>query len=441
VLVEEVRMTNVRQPPDGERNDNERNVSPVEAALQQHRRLPPGVTTLLVFGAAVALAVFLPKIESGPQIATRTAQPYLFSVAGALLFFIALVVSLLFLMIQYATTIFTPRLTIFRDDPKVRVAFLAFIGAFVYSAVAGLQMGEVDRQKTSVIVTGFATLLLLVSLFLARTINFRALGLLQMSNMLEELRSQGADVLTRIYTRPAGSAGEPDPLPEITQTVRWTDAGTLLLQVDLAKLGAVAADADAAVRLHVGVGGEILRGGVVFTVHGANSRISDQDLLEHLEVGVDRRFGQDPLLAFRLLTEIGMRALSPAINDPFSAVSAAAAIDDLLRIVADKDLDMGRDADPSGALRVVLKMPTWDDFLSAGVDELAPDAARSTVAAARMESLLDELTGVVPPERRDPVERRRRRFAEIRRREGTIAEHAANGAGESQVEALAASSD
>ena len=135
-----------------------------------------------------------------------------------------------------------------------------------------------------------------------------------------------------------------------------------------------------------------------------------------------------------------MRALSPAINDPFSAAGATAAIDDLLRIVADKDLDMGRDADPSGALRVVLKMPTWDDFLNGGVDEFAPDAARSTVTAARMESLLDELAGLVPPERRDPVERRQRRFAEICRREGTIAEHPANGAGESQVEALATSS-
>jgi uncharacterized membrane protein len=430
-------MTNVQQSPDGEEN-----VSPVEAALQQRRGLPPRVTTLLVIGAAVALGVFLPKIESGPQIATRTAQPYLFSVAGALLFFIALVVSLLFLMIQYATTIFTPRLTIFRDDPRVRGAFVAFLGAFVYSLIAGLQMGEQgDKQKTSVIVTGFATLLLLVSLFLARTINFRALGMLQMSNMLEELRSRGAEVLTRIYTRPAGSAGEPDPLPEITQTVRWTDAGTLLLQVDLAKLGAVAADADAVVRLHVGVGEEILRGGVVVTVHGATRQIDDRSLLEHLEVGSDRRFGQDPLLAFRLLTEIAMRALSPAINDPFSAVGATAAIDDLLRIVADKDLDMGRDADPSGALRVVLKMPTWEDFLSAGVDELAPYAAGSNVAAARTVSLLDELTGVVPPERRDPVERRRRRFAEICRREGTIAEHPANGTGESQVEALATSSD
>jgi uncharacterized membrane protein len=143
-------------------------------------------------------------------------------------------------------------------------------------------------------------------------------------------------------------------------------------------------------------------------------------------VGVDRQFGQDPLLAFRQLTEIGIRALSPAVNDPFSAVSAIAALDDLLRIVADKDLDIGRDADPSGVLRVVLKMPTWDDFLRAGVDEIAPDAARSPLAANALASVLDELPGVVPPERRDPVELRRRRFAESCQRALSIAGLAAD---------------
>jgi hypothetical protein len=57
------------------------------------------------------------------------------------------------------------------------------------------------------------------------------------------------------------------------------------------------------------------------------------------------------------------------------------------------------------------------------------------------------LTGVVSPERRDPVERRRRRFAEICRREGTIAEHAADRSGDipsadaSRVEASVTPSD
>jgi uncharacterized membrane protein len=149
-------------------------------------------------------------------------------------------------------------------------------------------------------------------------------------------------------------------------------------------------------------------------------------LLEHLQVGPDRRFGQDPLLAFRLLSDIAIRALSPAINDPASAVSAIAAIDDLLRIIADRELDIGRAEDSSGALRVVLKMPTWDDFLVAGVDDLAYYAAVSPMAAARLAGLLDELVAAVPSQRRTAVEQRRQQLADRRHIQGVIAATAAN---------------
>jgi uncharacterized membrane protein len=412
-------MANGRTP-----RDRERNVSTVEAALHQRQGIPPQFVMLLILGVALVLGLVLPKIDWGPQVDGTAAQPFLFSVAGALLLFVALVISLLFVMIQYATAIFTPRLTIFRDDAKVRRAFVVLVASVLFCTVAGLRVG--DDKDVSAIATGCATVLLFVALLLARNVNSRAIHLLQMSNMLEELRSRGAQVLTRLYTRPARADGEPDPLPEITQTVRWPDAGALLVQVHIAKLGALAAEFDGVIRLHVGVGEELQRGGVVITVHGGTRPITDRTLLETLQVGVDRQFGQDPLLAFRLLTEIGIRALSPAVNDPFSAVSATAALDDLLRIVADKDLDIGRDADPSGVLRVVLKMPTWDDFLTAGVDEIAPDAAGPPVAANRLASLLDELPDVVPPERRDAVERRRRRFAQSRSDSVSIVEHAAD---------------
>jgi uncharacterized membrane protein len=412
-------MTAGQRWPDGQRDD-----SGLVAALQRNRTVRAGLAQVLVGSAALVLGLVLPKVSRGPQISTGAAQPFLFAVAGGLITFIALVFSLLFLMIQYATTTFSPRLTIFRDDRRVWRAFAVFIGAFVYSATAGLQIGS--DQRTTAVVPALAMVLVLVSLGLARNLQLRALRLLQMNSTLEELRSRGAHILTRLYTEPAGSERNQDPLPSVSQTVRWTDAGALLLQVDLAGLRAVAAGVGAVVCLHVGVGEEIARGGAIITVHGATLPIADRTLLEHLQTGPDRRFGQDPLLAFRLLSDIAIRALSPAINDPASAVSAIAAIDDLLRIVADRELDIGRAEDSTDALRVVLKMPTWDDFLVAGVDDVAYYAAGSPMAAARLARLLDELVATVPPQRSTAVEQRRQQLAERRRTQDVIAATTAN---------------
>jgi uncharacterized membrane protein len=404
---EEVPMTVGQRWPDGQRDD-----SGLVAALQRNRTVRAGLAQVLVGSAALLLGLVLPKVHRGPQISTGAAQPFLFAVAGGLITFIALVFSLLFLMIQYATTTFSPRLTIFRDDRRVWRAFAVFIGAFVYSATAGLQIGS--DQRTTAVVPALAMVLVLVSLGLARNLQLRALRLLQMNTTLEELRSRGAHILMRLYTEPAGAGQRQVPLPSVSQTVCWKDAGALLLQVDLAGLRTAAADVGAVICLHVGVGEEIGRGGVVVTVHGATRPIADRTLLQHLQAGPDRRFGQDPLLAFRLLSDIAIRALSPAINDPASAVSAIAAIDDLVRIIVDRELDIGRVEDSTGVLRVVLKMPSWDDFLVAGVDDLAYYAASSPMATARLAGMLDELVAAAPPQRRAAVEQRRQRLAERR---------------------------
>jgi uncharacterized membrane protein len=400
----------------------------VLAALKLHRRTRAGLVHLLAATVALILGILLPQLGRDPQVSADAAQAFLFALAGGLITFIALVFSLLFLMIQYATTIFTPRLNLFRDDPRLWRTFAVFIGTFVFCATAGLQVG--DDTHTTAIVPTLAMGLVLVSLGLAANLEVRAVRLLQMNTTLEELRVRGQDVLMRLYTQPAGAKRPPDPLRGTTRTLRWTDAGTLLVQVNVAKLCAVAVGAEAVVHLHVGVGEEILRGDVLMTVHGATHPIADRALLRHVQVGIDRRFDQDPLQAFRLLNEIAIRALSPAINDPASAVTVTAAVEDLLRIVADKDLDIGRVTDPDGVLRVVLKMPTWDDFLSVGVDDLAPYSADSPMAAARMTSLLDELAGVVPPERRAAVELRQRRFAMSLRGQGSTAADATDSAGD-----------
>lgn len=379
------------------------------AALKRHRAMRAGLVQFLSGAVAIVLGLVLPKIKWGAQISSGAAQPFLFAVAGGLIAFIALVFSLLFLMVQYATTIFTPRLTIFRDDPWVWRSFAVFIGTFVFSAVAGLQIG--GGPRTSALVPTLALIMVLVSLTLARLLQMRALRLLQMNATLEELRSRGTKVLTAMYTRPSAAHGDDPALPAVTQCVRWPDAGALLLEIDAVGLRTLAAGADAVVRLHAGVGEDLRRGEVVFTVHGGTRPVPDKELLDLLQAGSDRTFAQDPLLAFRLLADIAIRALSPAINDPGSAVSAIAAVDDLLRIIAPLDLEVGRLTGAGGALRLVLKVPTWDEFLATGVDDIAHYVTGAPMAAARLASLLDGLADAVPPERRPAVEARRRRLA------------------------------
>src|SRR5205814_622215 len=123
-----------------------------------------------------------------------------------------------------------------------------------------------------------------------------------------------------------------------------------------------------------------------------------------------RTFEQDPQYAIRLLVDIAIRALSPAVNDPTTAVQALDEIGDLLLRLGRSALGGGALRDPSGAVRVVLPVPSWDDFLRLAFEEITAYGASSVQVMRRMNALVSELTAALPPERRTALEYWRRRL-------------------------------
>jgi uncharacterized membrane protein len=162
----------------------------------------------------------------------------------------------------------------------------------------------------------------------------------------------------------------------------------------------------------VAVGDELRRDVVLFTIHGTDE-VDGAALLRMIVTGTDRSFDQDPLFAIRLLVDIALRAISPAINDPITAAQAIGGIHELLHTVVGRDLDIGRIRDGTGALRVVLKTPTWEDYLAIGVDELTPYVAKSPQARDRLVAMVDALLAEAPASRRPSLQDRRREVAAL----------------------------
>jgi uncharacterized membrane protein len=128
-------------------------------------------------------------------------------------------------------------------------------------------------------------------------------------------------------------------------------------------------------------------------------------------VGDERTFEQDPALALRLLADIALRALSPAVNDPTTAVQALDRIESLLRVLATRDLSMENVADSSGTIRVKLVLPTWDQYLAVALDEIIALPGLLPSVSHRLTRLLDDLAAIAPPSRRPELEKRRAKIA------------------------------
>lgn len=157
----------------------------------------------------------------------------------------------------------------------------------------------------------------------------------------------------------------------------------------------------AVIVFRAGIGDTLQEGARLADLHG--SEVPDAMIFGGLVTGPERTFNQDPMFAFRLLADIGMRALSPAVNDPATAVQVLDTLESLLVPLASRDLDVAEIADGAGDVRVVLALPRWDDYLQTALDDLIESGAHAPMALLRVHALLTSLLSAAPPPRKPSI--------------------------------------
>jgi uncharacterized membrane protein len=372
--------------------------------VRARRRWRAGLLQLLSAAAGIALGVLLPRLHAGATVPTSRAVQVLGAVGFGIVALVSIIYSLLFLVVQSSNTTFTPRLNLFQGDPWIWRTYAVATGLFTFSMSAFLAVG--GAEKVSVVVPIFALGGALAVIVLVRNIGAKAFSALQVNSILESLRSKGRTVIDDLYPERAPAKAGPWPAPaagEAGRPVVWGGPQITLQQVDLRRLLTATEDADATVIFRVRAGETLWKGATVAQVRGD---LADDLVLDSLVTGVDRTFHQDPLLAFRLLADIGLRAMSAAINDPATGVQALDVIVGLLIDLAPRELAVGAIRSASGAPRISLEVPEWADFLHEGLDEFLAASISSPMMLARARRVLTLLAEQTPADRRADVESR-----------------------------------
>jgi uncharacterized membrane protein len=145
----------------------------------------------------------------------------------------------------------------------------------------------------------------------------------------------------------------------------------------------------------------------------STAAIDDRTLRATVALGPERTMEQDPLFSFRILVDIALKALSPAINDPTTAVLALDQIHRLLRAVGKRLLRGETIRDDKGDLRVIHRTPNWEDFVHIACTEIRSCGIGSVQIARRLRAMLDNLVTSLPPHRRQALDEERRRLARM----------------------------
>ena len=383
------------------------------AALRRRRRLRTAVVQAVYVLAAVGLGLLVPTVSVGATVDSRRVTEVLVAVGAAFVPFIAIIYSLLFLVVQFSATAFTPRLNLFRDSPIVWHGFSFFTSVIVFAFTATFTIGK--DTETTILVPIVVTVLVLVAIVMFRVLQARAFSSIQLASTLSAVARRGREVVDDVYpeqtTEGPAAPGQP---PRDAGDVRWPGRAVTLQGIDVPAVVGCAERADVVIELCVRPGQAIHQHGRVALVHGAG-KVAAHELIRALHTGIERTFDQDPTMALRVFADIALRALSPGINDPTTAIQALDEIDTLLRQIVTHDLDVETVNGSDGQPRVKLRLPTWDDYLTVAVDEIIA-ISPSWPVQRRVERLLTDLIEIAPAEHAEALRARiDRRQPQVRR--------------------------
>jgi uncharacterized membrane protein len=192
----------------------------------------------------------------------------------------------------------------------------------------------------------------------------------------------------------------------ITQTLQYSGEPLTVAKFKIGALVRQAQAVDAVIVMECAVGDTLVEDTRLLRVYGGSQPLVESGLRQAIQVARERTFEQDPKYPLRLLVDIAIKALSPAINDPTTAVQAIDQIEDLLRRLGRRGLDAGCANDHQGQLRLVFPTPTWEDYLTLAFDEIRQYGAGSVQVMRRLRAALLGLLESVPEAERKAVVQR-----------------------------------
>jgi uncharacterized membrane protein len=331
-----------------------------------------------------------------------SAQAFLSSITSGMLALTGIAVSFALVIVQFGSAAYSPRLIPWIGrDPILFHSFGMFIATFTYALATLAWTDRNNDGKVPFYSVMLVQVLLVASMVLLAQLVPR-IGGLRIARILQFVGDKGRkSIRDTLSVKPP--VREFDRLPQPTnviQTLRYSGGPRVVVRLDVEAVVALATSADALVVFECEVGDTLVDDCVILRTYGNHAHLSDKELMRTIRLGGERTFEQDPRYAFRLLVDVAIRALSPAVNDPTTAVQSLDQIEDLLGRIGRGWLDSGHARDAQGNVRAIFPVPTWNDYVSLAFDEIRQYGATSLQVIRRLRSALHALIGSIPDNER-----------------------------------------
>jgi uncharacterized membrane protein len=368
---------------------------------------------MIYVGVSVVCGLALPRIELAYlasytlNLSVASAQAYLSAAASGMMSLTGIIFAMAFVMVQFSAIAYSPRLVLwFARDRVLFHSLGAFAATFIYALFTLAWVDRGGSGTVPLLSSMLVAIMLIVSMLLFSRLVQR-LSDLQVTNVLHLTGDKGRQVIRDMFVRlvdgsptvrrPGKRTTATAQLGPVTQSLRYSGEPRTIAKFDIEQLVRQAQEAGGVIVFVCAVGDTLVEDTLLLQIHNAENQLPGKRLMRAVHLSKERTFEQDPKYPIRILVDIAVKALSPAINDPTTAVQTIDQIEDLLRRLSKHELDSGRASDANGVVRLIFPMPTWEDYLTLSLDEIRQYGVTSVQVMRRMRSALvglaDSLSG------------------------------------------------
>lgn len=354
------------------------------------RPLGMGLLSLLIVFAAVA-ADGTGLRDLVPDFDDATVRSLLSVLSASMLVVATFTVGSMVAAYASASSTATPRafLLILADDTSQN-ALSTFIGAFIFSVVALIALEQEAFQVAGrFVIFSFSVVAfgLVVLTFIRWVDRIARLG--RIGSTIETVERAAVSALRRRREAPTMRACRVSSGDHHDGTPVHAPEPGYVRHVDLRALQACAEDAGARIVVEALPGTFVGPGRPLARIVPAGAGLEPAAVARAFSVGRDRAFDDDPRFGLVVLSEIAARALSPAVNDPGTAIQVLSAHVRLLTVWS----EAANPPDEATRAEVVfdrVEVPTLsvDDLLDDAFTPIARDGAGTVEVAVRLQKAL-----------------------------------------------------
>jgi uncharacterized membrane protein len=336
----------------------------------------------------------------------KGAEALLQATATATLSFLVFTFGSLLVALQVASGQLTPRIiatTLLRNN-VVRYTVGLFIFTFLFALGVQNRLETKVYQLPLVIAAALALLCFAAFLYL---IDYAA-RLLRPISILTRVGNDGLGVIESVYPDlnlgPGIPPSQRHKLSRPDRVISHTGSSGIILAANIQVFRSAAERADGVIELVPQVGDFVAVDEPLFKLYGGARGVDEAMLRDAIAFGSERTLEQDPTFAFRIVIDIALKALSPAINDPTTAVLAIDQLHRMLRSVGRRNLRTDEILDGSRQLRVIFRTPNWEDFVHLAFSEIRACGANNLQIVRRLRAMIENLKETLPEHRNDKLQ-------------------------------------